>query len=404
MVLIPIAGVLFSQTPTPASPLQFQNPIRMDFVKIAPGEFMMGCSTGDIECNPDETPRHRVQITKGFEIGKYEVTQAQWMAVMQSNPSGTKGDDLPVETVSKLDVQEYIARLNARNDGYRYRMPTEAEWEYAARAGSDAPYSGSLDEIAWFEPNSNDGSHPVGGKKPNKWGLHDMAGNVREWVSDFYSPTYYGVSPVADPDGPQPCAPGAPGFRNPGPGGGPGRGGRGGPDGPGDGGGPRGVPGGPRGRGGAPGPQGANARQPAFQAVSLQNRGTQQEQIDAVQRQLDELQRQLRQLREDFEAVAPPRGFRGGPGGPGGPGPGGPRGAPGEIGGGPFYCAGPDANGNVQLFDPLDGLPTGVPVIRGGGWDQAAPFLRVSARYSYYGPGLKFGDLGFRVVRTPAKP
>ena len=108
----------------------------MEFVKIAPGEFIMGCSTGDNDCKADEKPAHRVQITKAFEIGKYEVTQAQWQAVMGSNPSTIKGDDHPVETVSKNDAHDFLARLNARNDGYKYRLPTEAEWEYAARAGT----------------------------------------------------------------------------------------------------------------------------------------------------------------------------------------------------------------------------------------------------------------------------
>ena len=115
-----------------------QNPIaRIEFVSISPGEFMMGCSTGDIDCNDDERPAHRVRITKAFEIGKYEVTQAQWQAVMGSNPSTMKGDDRPVETVSKNEVQDFINKLNAANDGYRYRLPTEAEWEYQEVGGSN---------------------------------------------------------------------------------------------------------------------------------------------------------------------------------------------------------------------------------------------------------------------------
>ena len=97
---------------------------------------MMGCSAGESECQADEKPVHRVQITKAFEIGKYEVTQAQWQAVMGSNPSTIKGDDHPVETISKQEAQDFLAKLTDRNDGYRYRLPTEAEWEYAARAGA----------------------------------------------------------------------------------------------------------------------------------------------------------------------------------------------------------------------------------------------------------------------------
>jgi formylglycine-generating enzyme required for sulfatase activity len=174
----------------------------MQFVKIQTGEFMMGCSTGDIDCNADERPIHLVQITKPFEIGKYEVTQAQWQAVMGSNPSTIKGDDHPVETISKTEAQEFLNKLSQRNDGYRYRLPTEAEWEYAARAGSTAWYAGNLDDIAWYGANSDDETHPVGRKKPNAWGLYDMQGNVREWVSDLYSPNYYSQSPAADPTGP----------------------------------------------------------------------------------------------------------------------------------------------------------------------------------------------------------
>ena len=174
----------------------------MEFVSIPPGEFMMGCSPNDDRCGADENPRHRVQISKAFEIGKYEVTQAQWVALTQTNPSGSKGDMRPVETVSKLEAQDFVAKLNAAADGYRYRLPTEAEWEYAARAGMDAAYSGSLDQVAWYAANSDDETHPVGQKKPNAWGLYDVQGNVREWVSDLYSANYYNNSPAIDPAGP----------------------------------------------------------------------------------------------------------------------------------------------------------------------------------------------------------
>src|SRR5262245_46093006 len=210
------------------------NETAIQFVKIAPGEFMMGCSTGDIDCNDDERPQHRVQITKPFEIGKYEVTQAQWQSVMGSNPSTSKGDDRPVETVSKNDVQEFVTKLNAGNDGYQYRLPTEAEWEYAARAGSDEQYvGGRLDDIAWYAANSEDETHPVGKKKPNAWGIYDMEGNVREWVADWYSRDYYSNSPAADPTGPAPGQRGQQGQRGPGGRrGGPPRGFRGGPFGP----------------------------------------------------------------------------------------------------------------------------------------------------------------------------
>jgi len=198
-VVLPVVA----QSPNPTqSPNPAKNAVGMEFVKIPPGEFMMGCSAGDSDCDADEKPEHRVQITKAFEIGKYEVTQAQWQAVMGSNPSTIKGDDHPVETVSKDETQDFLAKLTAKNDGYRYRLPTEAEWEYAAKAGGALPVS--LDEVAWYAANSDDQTHPVGQKKPNAWGLYDMLGNVREWISDQYALNYYSNSPVADPTGPQP--------------------------------------------------------------------------------------------------------------------------------------------------------------------------------------------------------
>jgi formylglycine-generating enzyme required for sulfatase activity len=263
---------VLAQSPNPA-----KNSLGMEFVKIAPGEFQMGCSMGDNDCDADEKPAHRVQITKAFEIGRYEVTQAQWQSVMGSNPSTIKGDDRPVETVSKNEAHDFLARLTAKNDGYRYRLPTEAEWEYAARAGeSQAP---SLDEVAWYTANSEDETHPVGKKKPNAWGLYDMLGNVREWVEDQYARDFYSSSPLADPTGPQVQQNNAP-FNG------------------------RGRP---------------------------------------------------------LEQAGPPQGgFRG-------------RG--------------------VRVRQ--------LPVVRGGGWDNPAKFVRISTRYHYYGPTLRVSDIGFRVVRQP---
>ena len=267
-------GLLIGLSALAQSPNPTKNAAGMEFVKIAPGEFMMGCSAGDEDCTAEEQPAHHVQITRPFELGKYEVTQAQWQAVMGSNPSTIKGENRPVETVSKNDAHEFLAKLNARNDGYKYRLPTEAEWEYTARAGATGPRAARLDEIAWYGDNSGDETHPVGTKKPNAWGLYDMLGNVREWVEDVYTRDYYANSPLADPTGPQAG-------------------------------------------GGGNGPSGGRGR-------------------------------------------------------------GGPKGGFGK--GGPMR----------QL-----------PVVRGGAWDNPASFVRVSARYHYYGPTLRVSDIGFRVAREP---
>src|SRR5262245_21011634 len=195
-----IATCLLAQAQTPA----LKNAVGMEFVKIPTGEFMMGCSTGDTTCKAEENPQHKVRITKAFEMGRYEVTQAQWKSVMGSaNDSVFVGDSHPVENVTRAEAIELANRLNMRNDGYRYRLPTEAEWEYAARAGTTGTAYGALEEIAWFGKNSNDESHPVGGKKPNAWGLYDMLGNVREWTADTFAPNFYATSPADDPTGPQ---------------------------------------------------------------------------------------------------------------------------------------------------------------------------------------------------------
>jgi formylglycine-generating enzyme required for sulfatase activity len=281
LLLVGLTALAQPSKPTPGA-----NPAQIEFVKIAPGEFTMGCDEGDKECLEDEVPRHRVRLTKGFEIGKYEVTQAQWEAVMGSNPSQTKGPRNPVDSVDKDDIHTFLDKLNARNDGYKYRLPTEAEWEYCARAGGPGPALASLKDYAWFADNSDDESHPVGLKKPNAWGLYDMLGNVREWVDDRAA--YYDYAPLpdvsVDPKGPQ------------------GRGGGGGFGG--------------GGRGGGPG------------------------------------------------GDRPPKGY--------------------------------DAKGRLLING---GGSEGLPIFRGGGWDNFAPYLRVSSRYYYYGTDLKVGDVGFRVVR-----
>jgi formylglycine-generating enzyme required for sulfatase activity len=176
---------------------------------------MMGCSKGDLNCDDDENPPHRVKITTAFEIGKYEVTQAEWTEVMGSNPSRFKGQTLPVETVSWNDVQDFLRKMNDRKDGYLYRLPTEAEWEYVARAGTTGTYAttdkvdaagslsvSSLETLGWYQRNSRKITHAIGQKPPNAWGLYDMEGNVWEWVQDWYSSSYYSVSDGDNPQGP----------------------------------------------------------------------------------------------------------------------------------------------------------------------------------------------------------
>ena len=181
----------------------------IEFVLIPAGSFLMGCS-GFEPCDSDEEPQHRVTITRPFYMGKFEVTQEQWVKVMGYNDSeGVKDRQYPVNNVSWLEVQKFVGRLNetAGARGYRYRLPTEAEWEYAARAGSTAAYcfgdaEGELDRYAWYDRNSGGGPHPVGQKQPNAWGLYDMHGNVWEWVWDWYDKNYYKYSRAEDPLGP----------------------------------------------------------------------------------------------------------------------------------------------------------------------------------------------------------
>ncbi|MDR0881623.1 MAG: SUMF1/EgtB/PvdO family nonheme iron enzyme [Candidatus Adiutrix sp.] len=192
-------------TPPPITP-NYTNSIGMDFVLIPAGSFLMGSDPQkDSKAYDDEFPQHRVSISQPFYLGKYEVTQEQWAAVMGSNPSSFKGRTNPVEQVSWDDVQVFIKELNLKEGTGKYRLPTEAEWEYAARAGTNSPYSfgddeSELGDYAWYGHNSGHNTHPVGRKQPNAWGLHDMHGNVWEWVEDWYG--VYSSSHSSDPRGP----------------------------------------------------------------------------------------------------------------------------------------------------------------------------------------------------------
>ena len=206
---LPVRAALMALAAGLACSAQQSPAASIEFVAISPGEFMMGCSAGDKLCADDEKPAHLVRITKKFEIGKYLVTQAQWQAVMGKDPSFFPGADRPVDRVNWNDTQEFVKRLNAKNYGYHYRLPTEAEWEYAARAGTKKAHVGTPATSAWYIANSGGQTHPVGKKEPNPWGIYDMYGNVWEWVQDFYSPTYYSTSPQADPPGPADDSPAA---------------------------------------------------------------------------------------------------------------------------------------------------------------------------------------------------
>ena len=164
--------------------------VSFDMVEVRGGTFRMGATPeqgGDAES--DEKPVHRVTLSS-YYIGKTEVTQALWEAVMGSNPSEFKGDDLPVEQVSWNVCQEFIRKLNALT-GQNFRLPTEAEWEFACRGGNNSrgyKYSGSnyIDNVAWYCLNSGEKTHPVATKLPNELGIYDMSGNVDEWCSDWY--------------------------------------------------------------------------------------------------------------------------------------------------------------------------------------------------------------------------
>ena len=179
--LVFAAAALLAAPALAAEPTK--NSIGMEFVPVPAGTFNMGCK-----------PPRRVSIARSFSLGRYEVTQEQWQAVMGSNPSTYQGANRPVDGVSWNDAQEFIKKLNAKEGHSRYRLPTEAEWEYADRAGAaDADYCKEENNAltaathAWYGEAIDSGSHPVGGKRPNAWGLYDMHGNVDEWVQDSYT-------------------------------------------------------------------------------------------------------------------------------------------------------------------------------------------------------------------------
>lgn len=182
----------------------FENSFGMNFLTVLPHAFQMGSQAHEKGRDPNETQRE-VQLTKPFAIQMHPITQAQWKAIMKYNPSDFHGDDLPVENVSWNDiVTSFLPKLNAQSED-TYRLPTEAEWECAARAGGLYAYGHnsdlqSLESMAWYQNNANFQTQPVGQKEPNAWGLYDMLGNVLEWCHDWMGA--YNPSELSDPQGP----------------------------------------------------------------------------------------------------------------------------------------------------------------------------------------------------------
>ena len=190
--------------------------VPMVFVWVPPGSFRMGSPHPEVGRGSDEGPVHEVTLTRGFYLGKYEVTQEQWEMVMGTMPWAGRGyveegPKNPAVHVSWEDARTFVEELNAAEADSHYRLPTEAEWEYACRAQTTGAWScgsepGVLPRFAWYRKNAwgsaERHAHEVGTREPNSWGLHDMHGNVWEWVQDWYSSAYYADGPLVDPAGP----------------------------------------------------------------------------------------------------------------------------------------------------------------------------------------------------------
>ena len=221
-----LAGFRVALAPVPPSgdmTIPLSDDVNLDMIWIKPGTFMMGSPEDELGRDAEKEIQHQVTLTKAYWLGKYEVTQAQYEAIMGTNPSKFKGADLPVEMVSWSDAKEFCKKLTEIEkaadrlpEGYEYTLPTEAQWEYACRAGTTSAFNNgtnipsadqkssepcpNLDEVGWYKYNSNKATHPAGQKQPNAWGLYDMHGNVSEWCLDVYWSTYPST-PVTDPTG-----------------------------------------------------------------------------------------------------------------------------------------------------------------------------------------------------------
>jgi formylglycine-generating enzyme required for sulfatase activity len=208
-LILGLSYLVFAQSAKPASTALTNPKDGLAYVWIPPGTFTMGCSVGDKECFSEELPAHSVTISKGFWIGQTEVTVRAYEEFAGIAPSASKspdddstrhtsassGDSIPIVLVTWDEARDYCKWAGGR-------LPTEAEWEYAARGGNTQARYGELDQIAWYRDNSSNVLHPVSFKQPNGFGLFDMLGNAWEWINDWYDGTYYSRSPAVDPPGP----------------------------------------------------------------------------------------------------------------------------------------------------------------------------------------------------------
>jgi len=200
IVILLVIGSSVQATDAPAAGDTVVNTLGMRMVLVPAGSFWMGSPPGEPLRQEEELPR-RIKLSHAFRIAATEVTQRQWLALMPSNRSPQQGDELPVTSVSWMEAREFCLRLSQR-EATTYRLPTEAEWEYACRAGAtDAPAGrAQLEGVAWYADNSEETTRPVAQKRPNAWGLHDMLGNAAEWTLDAYAP-YSRVEEGEEPTG-----------------------------------------------------------------------------------------------------------------------------------------------------------------------------------------------------------